>query len=157
MADTTHRRGFFLFRPKFLLFCLYVAAYVMLRMHDEIILRQIAVPGRTVRGDVFEMAMPHPGLPRWRQQLWRALFSAAMVVEEEGQPVIVRVRAYMGRPQEREGEESLVDRAIEAGRSLLPNNAAQQQQQQQQYQQQQQPMEGLNPGERMIFDPRTQQ
>ncbi len=161
MADS-RKKPFFLFRPKFLLLCLYIAAYCLLRMHGEIVYQQISVPGGNGGVQVYRMASANPGLPYWRQQVWRAVFSAAMVVEEEGQPVIIRIRRLVGAAQERSGEGSLIDRAVEAGRSLLPNQAPRQQQPaQQQYQAQpqyapQQQPEGLREGERMIYDPRVQ-
>ena len=141
-----HKKGFFLFRPKFLLFCLYVAAYVMLRMHGEIVYQQVAVPGQNGGVQVFRMVSADPHIPYWRQQAWRGVFSLAMVVEEEGQPVIIQVRRLINRAQQdRNGNGSLVDRAVEAGRNLLPNQAPQQQQQRsqsaapQQYQYQAEP------------------
>lgn len=171
MAAEAHKKGFFMFRPKFLLLCLYVAAYIMLRMHNEIVFQQEYVSGRNGGVEVFRMARADPGIPYWRQQLWRALFSAGMVFEEEGQPVITRVKSLLGTAEERTGEGSLIDRAIEAGRNLLPNQAPRQQPQpqsyapqQQQYQQrpqsyaqqaQAQPIEGLREGERMVYDPRV--
>ncbi len=118
-------KAFFLFRPRFLLFCLYVAAYVLLRVHGEIVFQQISVPSGNGGVQVFRMASAAPDIPYWRQQVWRALFSAAMVVEEEGQPAITWVRRLVGVAQERTGEGSLIDRAIDAGRSLLPNQARQ--------------------------------
>ncbi len=148
-----HRKGFFLFRPKFLLLCLYVLAYILLRMKDEIVYQEISVPARNGGAQVFRMASAAPAIPFWRQQVWRAIFSAAMVAEEEGQPVIRRVERLLNRSGGAEGETSLIDRAIEAGRNLLPNQAARQAPPQQQGQ----AVEGLREGERMIFDPRTQQ
>ncbi len=146
------RKGFFLFRPKFLLLCLYVLAYILLRMKEEVVFQQISVPGRNGGVDVFFMARANPGIPFWRQQAWRAVFSAAMVVEEEGQPVISRVEGLLGRTRNESGQgngggASLIDRAIEAGRNLLPNQAPRQTPPQ--------PVEGLREGERMIYDPRV--
>jgi hypothetical protein len=157
MAADIKKKGFFMFRPKFLLFCLYVAAYVMLRMHGEVVFQQISVPGGNGGVDVFRMASANPGIPYWRQQLWRGVFSAAMVVEEEGQPVLAPLLGLINKAQERTGEGSLIDRAVEGGRSLLPNQArAPRQSSNRQPQAYAQPIEGLREGERMIYDPRVQ-
>ncbi len=146
-----HSKIFFLFRPKFLLFCLYVAAYILLRTHGEIVFQQVSIPGGNGGVQVFRMASASPDIPYWRQQVWRAVFSAAMVVEEEGQPLIIRVRRLVDTAQERSGEGSLIDRAVDAGRSLLPNQAPSQTPPPRQQQ-----AEGLGEGERMIYDPRVQ-
>ncbi len=148
-----HRKGFFLFRPKFLLLCLYVLAYILLRMKDEVVYRQYSVPDRNGGAQIYRAASANPGIPFWRQQTWRAIFSAAMVVEEEGQPVISRVRRWIGQEEDAGAAGSLIDRAIEAGRNLLPNQAPRQPPPQAR----QQPVEGLREGERMVYDPRTQQ
>ncbi len=85
------RKPFFMFRPKFLLLCLYVIAYILLRSSEDIVVHSIALP--SPRGpEIFRMVGPHPDLPHWRQQLWRACFSPAMVVEEEGRKLMDRGR-----------------------------------------------------------------
>ncbi len=77
-----HHKPFFLFRPGFILLCLYVAAYAWLRSAEQIVMQSVALP--SVRGtDVFRMIGPNPDMPHWRQQTWRAVFSLPMVVEEE--------------------------------------------------------------------------
>lgn len=76
-------KPFFLFRPRFVLLCLYVAAYICLRNYEEIAVQSVFLP--TGNGAaVYRVVSPHPDLPYYRQQLWRAFFSLPMVVEEEG-------------------------------------------------------------------------
>lgn len=78
-----HRKPFFLFRPGFVLLCLYVAAYAWLRADGDIDMQSVTLPspGGT---ETFRLVGPNPELPHWRQQLYRAVFSLPMVVEEEG-------------------------------------------------------------------------
>lgn len=86
MADDRKRRSGI--RSKFFLFLVYVAAYVFLRYNGDIVIQQIALPAPGGGVEVFRMVGAHPDLPHWRQQTWRALFSLAMVGEEEGRKFI---------------------------------------------------------------------
>ena len=82
------RKPFFLFRPRFVLFCLYVALYAWLRHEGEIAMQAISLP--SPRGvEVYRTIGANPSLPYWRQQLWRAFFSFLMVGEEEGRKLKV--------------------------------------------------------------------
>lgn len=69
-----HHKPFILFRPNFILLCLYVGAYAWLRSADQIVERGA--------GPLWGIAAA-PDLPHWRRQAWRALFSLPMVLEEE--------------------------------------------------------------------------
>lgn len=95
----------FLFKPAFLLFCLYVMGYLTIRSYGEIAYQQLANNpsqsppqyqqspsgrggggGGGRGGDNTRDAMitTNPTIPRWRRQLYRAIFSPLMVAEEEG-------------------------------------------------------------------------
>lgn len=70
-------------RHRFLMLCLYVAAYATLRYHGEVVVQNVNMP--TQFGiQTQQMVSAHPNLPYWRQQLYRAVFSLPMVIEEQG-------------------------------------------------------------------------
>ena len=166
MADSRGGHRSLLFNPKFLMFCLYVTAYIALRLYGEIVLQQVRAPLANGGIGEFRMVSASPALPHWRQQVWRAVFSAAMVVEEEGEPVLGIARQLYSQRQHQQGggdRRRIVDQAAETGRNLAPG------QQYAQIQPQQAPRQsgrapkatgrgnpnGLDEGERMIYDPRT--
>lgn len=82
MSDERRRKSWL--RSKIFWLFLYVIAYLLLRAKGEVAVQQIALPAPGGGVEVFRMVGAHPDLPHWRQQLWRALFSFAMVGEEEG-------------------------------------------------------------------------
>ncbi|MDR1612055.1 MAG: hypothetical protein LBT97_04640 [Planctomycetota bacterium] len=99
--------GLFLFRPGFLLLCLYAMVYVMLRTNGEIVSRNpSAYQGGTAYTEY--VVCPDPALPRYRRQFYRAVFSPFMVAEEEGRWLGSRGRG-------------LIERVGEYGRRLLPD------------------------------------
>ncbi len=175
MAAEQHRKPFFLFRPKFVLFCLYVAAYAWLRSAGDIDLQSISLP--SPRGtEVFRMIGASPELPHWRQQLYRAVFSLPMVVEEEGRKHEGTLRelyrqargiAGDGNAMTREagyfagglqpGPQSQPRRPEYQPQPQYPQPRQYQQQFQQPFQQQFQPQPVqyplLNEGERLIYMP----
>lgn len=73
-------RGNLFMRPRFLLFCLFVMAYITVRSGGELVYQ----PARNPDGGTHYIIGANIGIPRWRRQLYRALFSPFMVVEEEG-------------------------------------------------------------------------
>lgn len=75
----SENRGNMFMRPKFLLFCLYVMAYVTIRAAGDLVYQ----PARNPDGGVQYIIGSNFGLPRWRRQIYRACFSPLMVVEEE--------------------------------------------------------------------------
>lgn len=178
-----HRKPFFLFRPGFVLFCLYIAAYAWLRSAGDIALQSIALPG--VRGtEIFRMIGPNPELSHWLQQFYRAVFSLPMVVEEEGRKHEGTIRrlyhqargtADEGGRMVREATDFVRDH-VPQGQQMNPQQMQYQppqqypqrqyQQQPQQYQQPQQQQQypqrqyqqqaqypQLNEGERLIYMP----
>lgn len=84
MADDRKRGRRSWLSSKFFLLCLYVAVYAFLRFKGEIVAQQISLPSARGGVEIYRMIGPHPDMPNWRQQLWRAFFSLAMVGEEEG-------------------------------------------------------------------------
>lgn len=58
----------------------YAGAYLCLRYYNEIGVQNITLS----RTSQFRVVSANPQLPYWRRQVWRALFSLPMVVEEEG-------------------------------------------------------------------------
>lgn len=181
MAAEQRHKPFFLFRPGFVVFCLYIAAYAWLRSVGDIDLQSITLPsGRGM--EVFRMVGPSPELAHWRQQTYRAIFSLPMVVEEEGRKHEGTVRRLY---HEARGTANVVREAAGHVRDNAPigqqysqqqypgqpqyqqQYPAQQYPQQQQrpqyqpqYQQQQyQPAQypGVNEGERVIYVPSPQE
>lgn len=87
MAD--ERRGTFLLRPRFLLFCIYVMAYMTARAYGEVVYQTMDLRrGNQVVQE--HMVGSNPAMPRWRRQAYRAVFSPLMVVEEEGRRIMSR-------------------------------------------------------------------
>ncbi len=148
-----HRKPFFLFRPGFVLFCLYVAAYAWLRSAGDIDMQSITLP--SPRGsDVFRMVGPNPDLAHWRQQFYRAFFSLPMVVEEEGRKHEGTLRnLYRQASGGAEGGDRMArDQPQQYQPQYYQQPVRQQQYRQPQYQQQvQYPL--LNEGERVIYMP----
>lgn len=93
-------------RPGFLLFCLYVMCYLTVRAYGEISYQPVQLQSRNgpVPGYVVQASY---SVPRWRRQLYRAIFSPLMVVEEEGRRLA-------------DGGRGLVRDAGNYGRDLLP-------------------------------------
>ncbi|MCC8181031.1 MAG: hypothetical protein LIP23_09010 [Planctomycetes bacterium] len=106
MAD--ERRHPMLLRPSFLLFCLYVMAYLTIRAYGEIIYQRVDM--QVTRGGIVHefIVGTDYSLPRWRRQLYRAFFSPLMVVEEEGRRLVA-------------GSQGLVEDARDYGRGFLPD------------------------------------
>ncbi len=115
MASEHHHKPFFLFRPGFVLFLLYCGAYWYLRTHGEIAVQSVFLPG----AQVYRAVSPHPEIPFYRQQAWRALFSLPMVAEEEGRKLTERGRTMY------ENAEGTVRDGIEGARQYLPQNEQQ--------------------------------
>lgn len=105
MADD--RRGSILLTPRFLLFCLYVMAYMTLRAYAEIVHQpyDARVGSAIVRQHLVGSS---PDIPRWRRQVYRVVFSPLMVAEEEGRRL-------------KDKGEGLVQDAGDYGRSYLPD------------------------------------
>lgn len=82
----------FIIRPRFLLFVLYLIVYVGLRYRDEMIVQTVG----SQEGGTYQMVMPNMQHPRWRRQLWRAVFSLPMVVEEEGRRAAMMGDGFFG-------------------------------------------------------------
>lgn len=135
-----HRKPFFLFRPGFVMFCLYIAAYCWMRSVGDIALQ--SVPVTSPRGvEMFRMIGPSIELAHWRQQVYRALFSLPMVVEEEGRKHEGTVRRLY---HEARGTAGVVGEAVGHVRDNAPigqQQYPQQQYQPPQYQQQQYPQQ----------------
>ena len=93
MADET-RREWFVFRPRFLMFCLYVMGYVALRGSGEIAYQAAEVRGPAGSGREHIVGADY-SLPRWRRQTYRTLFSPLMVAEEEGRRLLDRARGLI--------------------------------------------------------------
>jgi hypothetical protein len=115
MATDHNHKPFFLFRPGFVLFLLYCGAYWWLRTNGEIVVQSVFLPG----SQVYRAVSPHPEIPFYRQQLWRALFSLPMVAEEEGRKLTDRGRAIY------ENAEGTVRGGIEGARQYLPRDEQQ--------------------------------
>lgn len=81
MADD--RRQPMVYRPRFLLVCLYIMCYITLRGYGEIVsqVTDVRVDNVVSRRVIIGS---DPTVPRWRRQVYRALFSPCMVIEEEG-------------------------------------------------------------------------
>ncbi len=92
MADEA-RGGWFLFRPRFLLFCLYVMCYVSLRGSGEIVHQAADVRGAGFGRE--HIVGADRSLPRWRRQTYRIFFSPLMVAEEEGRRLLDRARGLV--------------------------------------------------------------
>lgn len=75
-------KGTLLLRPGFLLFCLYVMAYFTTRGYGEIIYSPMAVRGGGASTAEHVVGVNYD-IPRWRRQMYRAVFSPLMVAEEE--------------------------------------------------------------------------
>ncbi|MDR1745600.1 MAG: hypothetical protein LBS30_07605 [Planctomycetota bacterium] len=153
-----YRKPFILFRPGFILLCLYVAAYAWLRSAGQIDMQAISLP--SLRGtDIFRMIGPNPDMPHWRQQLWRALFSLPMVVEEEARKHEQTARKVY---DEALGLVARNERPLREADYVIdrPPQFQQQQPQRRQQQQRQYPVSRppqtyprLNEGERLIYMP----
>ncbi len=87
MADD-ERRGSMLLRPRFLLFCLYIMLYIIVRSNSEIVYQSVTVDGFPVRRE--HIVGADYSIPRWRRQLYRVFFSPLMVAEEEGRRLMAR-------------------------------------------------------------------
>ncbi|MCD8352516.1 MAG: hypothetical protein LUC93_18075 [Planctomycetaceae bacterium] len=109
------RKPFFLFRPRFLLLCLYVAAYWILRNYGEVAIQSVFLPS-PAGTQVYRIVGPNPDLPHYRQQLWRALFSLPMVAEEEGRKLTDRGREIYDNAEGtvREGQR-MIDQYLPSG------------------------------------------
>lgn len=175
MASDKQQKPFFLFRPAFVMLCLYVAAYAWLRSSNEIAMHSAPAP----RGmEASRRIMASPATPRWRQQFMRAVFSLPMVVEEEARKHEGTVRTLYAeaRGTATQGGQMVRDAAgfvhdnIPPDQRQYPQQYYQQQQypqqqypQQQQYQQaprQQYQSQGylpLNEGERVVYMPTPQE
>lgn len=160
------KKPFILFRPCFVLFCLYIAAYCFLRHTGEIDVQAVSLPSPR-GGQVFRVLGASPVLPLWRQQLWRALFSCPMVVEEEGRKAQKTLGLWYDEAQE----------VTATAKSFIDNNQQNRQTAQQRQQdleflmkpsqeqarlqgpeysrnpQQQPPAQNLRPGERQVWPP----
>lgn len=184
MASEKQQKPFFLFRPAFVMLCLYVAAYAWLRSSNEIALQTVALP--SPRGtEVFRMIGASPETPHWRQQFMRAAFSLPMVVEEEVRKHEGTVRrlyaeargtASQGGQMVRDAAGYVHDNIPPGQQQHYAGQAPQYQQQrypQQQYSQQQYPQQRqhypqqrqqqpqgylpLNEGERVVYMPTPQE
>ncbi len=102
MSEASAPRPFFLFRPKFLMFVIYVIGYLFLRSNGMISKQSVALPG-SHGVEVFHMIGVNPDLPHWQTQLWRALFTFAMVCEEEGEKWYVIGRAKLDEARGQRG------------------------------------------------------
>ncbi len=102
MSEAAAPRPFFLFRPKFLMFVIYVIGYLFLRSNGMISKQSVALPG-SHGVEVFHMIGVNPDLPHWQTQLWRALFTFAMVCEEEGEKWYVIGRAKLDEARGQRG------------------------------------------------------
>lgn len=69
-------------RPRFLLCCVYIMGYVILRMYGDIVNQTTQIRVET-QSHVASVVAPDPSIPHWRQQVYRGFFSPCMVVEEE--------------------------------------------------------------------------
>lgn len=115
MASDRNHKPFFLFRPGFVLLLLYVAAYWCLRNYGEIVVQSVFLPG----SHVYRVVSPHPEIPQYRQQLWRALFSLPMVAEEEGRKLSERGREVY------QNAEGTVRDGIDGVRQYIPQQQQQ--------------------------------
>jgi hypothetical protein len=115
MASDHNHKPFLLFRPGFVLLLLYCGAYWCLRNAEEIVVQSVFMPGSRA----YRVVSPHPEIPFYRQQLWRALFSLPMVAEEEGRRVTERGRSMY------ESAEGTVRDGIEGARQYLPQGGEQ--------------------------------
>ena len=75
-----------LHRPKFLLFLLYVGGFVFLRFYGHIVFQSAEVRGTPGLAREYVVGT-NPMLPRWQRQVYRAIFSPLMILEEEGRRV----------------------------------------------------------------------
>lgn len=105
MADD--RRGSLILSPRFLLFCLYVMAYLTLRGYGEIVHQEVEARrgGAYVNAHVVGSSSE---VPHWRRQAYRVVFSPLMVAEEEGRRLVGKGRG-------------LVRDAENYGRGFLPD------------------------------------
>jgi hypothetical protein len=180
-SDKQQQKPFFLFRPAFVMLCLYIAAYAWLRSSNEIAVQSVALP--SPRGtEVFRMIGASPETPHWRQQFMRAAFSLPMVVEEEARKHEGTVRRLYSeaRGTANQGGQMVRDAAGYVHDNIPPDQRqysgqAPQYQQQQRYQQQQYPQQQrqqypqqqqqyqsqgylpLNEGERVVYMPTPQE
>ncbi|MCL2000026.1 MAG: hypothetical protein FWG74_01210 [Planctomycetes bacterium] len=83
------KNEWFLLRPRFLLFCLYVMCYVALRGSGEILHQAVEVRGLAVLSREHVIGADR-SLPRWRRQAYRTFLSPLMVAEEEGRRLLDR-------------------------------------------------------------------
>ncbi len=84
MSEAAAPKPFFLFRPRFLMLVIYVIGYLFLRSNGTI--SKQSVPLQGAHGVEFVQTISlNQDLPHWQYQLWRALFTFAMVCEEEGE------------------------------------------------------------------------
>ena len=74
----------FILQPRFLLFCLYVMAYVCLRAYGEVVHETRAGTSLFGRRGADHVVGASAKVPRWRRQVYRIAFSPLMVAEEEG-------------------------------------------------------------------------
>lgn len=80
MSD--HRERYANSRRRFFMLCLYVGAYATLRYHGELVEQNFNMP--TQFGIHAQQGLgANPNLPYWRQQMYRAVFSLPMVIEEQ--------------------------------------------------------------------------
>ncbi|MDR3210359.1 MAG: hypothetical protein LBU79_00385 [Planctomycetota bacterium] len=91
-------RGSLLGNARFLLFCLYVMAYLTLRAYGEVIYRTRSFRLDNQLSREFVVAAS-PLSPRWRRQLVRAFFSPLMVVEEEGRSLVEQGRGAVSETE----------------------------------------------------------
>lgn len=164
MADDRRRSSGFGF--KFFLFLVYVAAYGFLRYQGEITVQQIPLSTPGGGTEIFRVIGANMHLPHWRQQTWRAVFSLAMVCEEEGVKIMNQgmstyrgARAPGGQPYGGQGGQTMYSGGQSYGGQNMYSGGQQQQQvvyssaptysagggQQQQYQQQYQQQQYRQP------------
>ena len=104
------RKPMFLFRPRFLLFYLYVICYAVVRSYGEIGYRVSEYPSGGVK--VREHIVAVSGsLPRWQRQTYRVIFTPLMVAEEEGRNLTAQAAEYSG---------SLLEDVLRSIKDLIP-------------------------------------
>lgn len=69
-------------RPKFLLVCIYLMGYAVIRLTGDVVSQTARIQVEQQSGLEYVVG-PDPTIPRWRRQIYRGLFSPCMVVEEE--------------------------------------------------------------------------
>lgn len=90
-----------LLRPRFVLFVLYIALYVLLRMSGIV---EARVLKESAGIPYFQPAVvaPNQGKPRWQRQTLRAAFSLPMVLEEEARLAVERAQSLATQKVEEE-------------------------------------------------------